>query len=614
MSSLSWNMPWLLLIAVQPVILLLLRKYVETKHLNNYVKKELQPWVVIRNSNRLSNGASIRNITYYLAWVLFAIAAAGPRFADETYTNNSHRNDIMIVLDISQSMHATDLVPNRLRQAHKKINQLVNTATDSRIGIITYAAKPHLYVPLTYDKKALRFYIKNLSFLTPPSQGSKPLSALKLAKQYIKENAINKSILLITDADTDLVENDLLKEATTDFLENNVTVHTLLMATNNGEAVPAFNDGWITVDGRPVISRPRPENYQYLSNKTGGLFRTSATDNTAINSIIEQIKTDSTLSANETTEKNWRELFYLFLIPAILFLFLNMFPYYLPQKKLFLRKTNHVNVMIVTISLIVLSTISTTGFASQSDALRAAYTTLMKKQYVKSRELYSAIDGFDARFGEAISSYRLSDHPRAIRLFEQAVLLAESPEDFTKTLYNLGNSYFQTGNYALAISNFNSALLYTPSHQPSLMNKAFAEKALLATEERKKLLAITSRAGRGPRSARADNDVSFSENNNISLDNSELNDLVSNNSNTNKEVDIPEFIILRGLEFANQTAVNKKKIKDTAYNSALNNRSLSKLNKLLDNQVLLWRRIFEIEEGYPAPLDEPDVLPGVPAW
>ena len=619
MNLVSWNMPWLLLLATQPFIILILRKYFEQRHLDSYVKKELQPWVVVHNTGTLRNKLLLRNIAYYLAWLLFAIAAAGPRIAEDTISGvNSSGKDIMIVLDISQSMHATDLSPSRLHQAHSKINHLINNTTGSRIGIIVYAAKPHLYVPLTYDKEALSFYLKNLKFLVPPSQGSQPLSAIKLASKYLDDTALpnnerSKSILLITDTDTTDVENERLNNSLEILSKNNIPIFTLLMASNNGEAIPGFSDGWINIDGRPVISRPKPESYQFLSDKSNGALEKPRADNAGIDSIINNIESLSTSQDLITNKTNWNELFYLFLFPAIIFIFINMFPYRLRIKKASLKIAS-ANIFIVIISTTLLSGISPNIKASEQDKLRTAYHALLKEDHIKSRELYSSINGFEGRFGEAISSYRLSDYPRAIRLFEQAVVLANSNHDFARSLYNLGNSYFQTGNYPLALSSYKSALLYQPQHAASAQNMAYTEKALLAVEERKKILAITSRAGRGPRTARAEDDVVFTKNNNVSIDNSESENTDTKKTNANQELNIPKFIILRGLEFAEKSDETNQQLISSTTSSNINRITTVQLNKLLDKQSLLWRRIFEIEEGYPAPLDQPDTLPGVQPW
>ena len=616
----EWNTPWLLLIAVQPFLILLMRRYIEQTTIKSFVNKKLQDWVIVHNNDNVKNKVYMRNIAYYLAWILFSIAAAGPQIAEDIPAGISDQGkDIMVVLDISQSMHTTDLSPSRLRLAHKKIEYLINNTRGNRIGIITYAAKPHLYIPLSYDESALNFYLRNLKFLIPPSQGSQALTALQLAKARLSHNELgsnNRStaIILITDGDTSEDNLTQLKKAGSSLLENNIPIFTLLMSTSHGEAIPGFNDGWLNINGRPIISRPTPEPYQKLSDSTNAQLEKATTSNTDIDSIISRIEALSNNKNKTDKQTNWRELHYWFLFPAILLLFANMFPYRFINRYFVKTKYRPINAIIISLILVGSIIANSPVSASQQDEIRSAYKALLNNEYIKSRELYSSINGFEGLYGEAVSSYRLADYTSAIRLFERAVLSASTPQDTANTLYNLGNSYFKIGNYSLAASSFQSALLYQPQHEPSIKNKLYAEKAHIITQERKKLLALTNRAGKGPRSARAADNVTFTDNNNITLDNSESENLSISNASADSNIVIPEFIILRGIEFAKSSSADKNITLKNESSQLTSNVSLNKTNKLEDDQTVLWRRIFEIEEGYPAPLDKPETLPGVQPW
>jgi len=619
MNAVSWNMPWLLLLALQPLIVVLLRSYFEQRNINCYVKKEFQPWVIINNNQPKINKILNKNTAYCFAWILFAIAAAGPRVADKVNEDVSDTGrDIMIVLDISQSMHATDLTPSRLSHAHKKIEYLINNINNSRIGIIIYAAKPHLYVPLTYDKEALNFYLKNIKFLIPPSQGSHPSLALELAKNHLehkdfRESKHPKSIVLMTDADSAEKESNKLNKFPRGSENKHIPVFTLVMASNHGEAIPDFNDGWVNIKGNTIVSRPVTKNYQLLSDKSGGILKNATDDDSDIISISSQIHNHTTDSITPNKKDNWNELFTYFLFPAIILMFIVMFPYKLQFKKL-LHSTHSMQIFVLTCCIAIFAFTSIPAFANQQDDLRDAYEALINKNYIKSRELYSSINGFEGRFGEGVSSYRLADYPRAIRLFKQAVLLAETDSHLTQSLYNLGNSYFEIGNYKQAISSFDGALKYQPQHMPSSNNLVYSKKALAAVEKKSKQLAITNRAGRGPRSALAADNLIFNDTNNVSLSDNESKTSPTKNSSLSNDNEIPAFIILRGIEFASGSPSKRQKVSTDLIKNIENSTHIAQYSSVYDNQPALWQRIFEIEEGYPAPLEKPDVLPGILPW
>lgn len=610
MTMPDWHMPWLLLIALQPIIIIFLRKWLEGNHLGQYTQENLQPWVIVKHKNNRINYSLTRNIAYWLAWLLLAIAAAGPRIAEEIPgTLQPGSKNIMVVLDISQSMKATDINPNRLRQAYKKINYLVNALPNNRTGLVVYAAKPHLYVPPTHDTKALQFYLRNLELLTPPSQGTRPSLAINFASKELSSLSGEKYILHITDTDTDERENSSLLNIVDSLIKRETTVYTLLIASNKGEAIPAFKDGWLNIDGRPVISRPNISAHREFSNQTGGYLSRSSDKNSGIDFLIEKIQSASTPLNNTTTQQtNWNELFFFFLLPAIFLLFISMSPY---------KITVNIPARAISIFIVFLffgSLNSTDLAANQQDALHDAYQALQNEDFLKARQLYASVNSFSGRYGEAVAAYRMDDFPRAIRLFEQAVLLAQSNYEYTNALFNLGNSYFQIGSFKIAITSYQGALLYQPEHLASQKNISYTKKVLAAVEERKKVLAITSRAGRGPRTARAADNVTFNENNNISLDESESEIKDTGHTRIESDLDIPEFIILKGLAFADKLNTNKDGSVSRKDNHSVTAPISSQLSKLYDNQPALWRRIFELEEGYPAPLDEPDNISGVSPW
>ena len=610
MTAIDWHMPWFLMISLQPVIIIFLRKFLQGNHLKQYAHTKLQPWVVVQHDSKHINYSLIRNIAYWLAWLLFAIAAAGPRIAEDIPGASSPSSkSIMVVLDISQSMQATDINPSRIRSAHQKINYLVNALPDSRIGLIVYAAKPHLYVPITHDSKALQFYLRNLELLAPPSQGTRPSLALDLASKELTNLHGAKYILHITDTDTDDKENKSLTNISSLLNKAEIPVYTLLIASNDGEAIPAFKEGWLNIAGRPVISRPKMSMHQEFSNSTGGYLARAFDNNSGINTLIKKIKSSNNQSDNSASQlTNWNELFLFFLLPAILFLFISMSPY-----KLLINIPSKA-ASIVIIFLLLGSLISTDASASQQDTLTEAYQALLSEDFLKARQLYASVNNFSGRYGEAVAAYRMSDYPRAIRLFEQAILLAQTDTEFKNSLYNLGNSYFQIGNFEIALTSYQGALLYQPNHSASQNNITYTQKVLLAVEERKKVLAITSRAGRGPRTAPVEDNIELNESNNVSIDDSESSTQNTAHNDADSDLDIPEFIILKGLEFAERSDTNIAETQSTK-NTVLSTASLnSQLNKLYDNQPALWRRIFELEEDYPAPLDEPDKIPGVLPW
>lgn len=180
-----WREPlWILLVFV-PLLTLWLRLALQPKQAR-FADPHLMPWIVSHQHIGIWQQLFSKNNAFLAAWLLFGIAASGPRLALELVTPEQPTNmDIMLVVDVSRSMQVTDVSPSRLRRTQIEIEELLQRATGKRIGVIVFAGRAHLLVPLTSDHNALRFYLKSLDTLVLPTYGSEPGSALKMGKSVV---------------------------------------------------------------------------------------------------------------------------------------------------------------------------------------------------------------------------------------------------------------------------------------------------------------------------------------------------------------------------------------------------------------------------------------------
>ncbi|MGD8940022.1 MAG: VWA domain-containing protein, partial [Gammaproteobacteria bacterium] len=185
-QQIHWREPLWLLLALQPLLIWILYKLWQDRQLTAYVDRALQPWVVVHEQRAWHKRLISRNNAYILAWSLFAVAAAGPRLPlYEPQVNADKGMNIMVVLDTSRSMTASDTLPNRLRRAELELHEMLSRAQGQRVGVIVYAARAHVFVPLTWDFAALRYYLQSLDKLILPTRGSQLVDALALAKDTL---------------------------------------------------------------------------------------------------------------------------------------------------------------------------------------------------------------------------------------------------------------------------------------------------------------------------------------------------------------------------------------------------------------------------------------------
>lgn len=198
LSILEWQYPLFLLLAFQPLLLWMFLRALQHRKQQQFADPHLLPWIQVPEEETFWQKLFSRNVAYCLAWFFLALSLAGPRLPDTSQSNLQETQlDVMMVVDLSQSMHATDITPTRLRRAMLETYEFLKLAKNTKIGMVVYAARPHLFVPLTTDFNALKFYLKNLDSLQLPTQGSDAAAALKLAlKELDSVKGDRKQVLL----------------------------------------------------------------------------------------------------------------------------------------------------------------------------------------------------------------------------------------------------------------------------------------------------------------------------------------------------------------------------------------------------------------------------------
>lgn len=145
-------------------------------------------------------------IKFYLlivAFVLCAFAVAGLVTPDETHKISRKGTDIMIALDVSRSMLATDVKPSRLERAKQLISKVIDQSPDDRIGLVIFAGRAYLQMPLTVDHEAAKMYVGSSSPDDVPTQGTVIGDALTMCEAaFNPKDKSYKSVLLISDGET----------------------------------------------------------------------------------------------------------------------------------------------------------------------------------------------------------------------------------------------------------------------------------------------------------------------------------------------------------------------------------------------------------------------------
>ncbi|MCW5589389.1 MAG: VWA domain-containing protein [Legionellales bacterium] len=233
------------------------------------------------------------------------IALAGPTWREipqATYQTLSSR---MIVLDMSNSMNATDLTPSRLARARYKILDLLQHNQGARVGMVVFSGDAFTVSPLTEDANTISLLVPTLATSIMPIAGDNLSSGLQQAAQLLQQsNATDGSIILITDSQPTTHDVQLAQQLHQQGMEISV------LGMGREQSVPLRDEQGQLIqdgDGEVVMTHFDPAALAQLAQAGGGLYQTYTTDNSDINAILNSIKTHADATLTKTTHVIWQD-------------------------------------------------------------------------------------------------------------------------------------------------------------------------------------------------------------------------------------------------------------------------------------------------------------------
>ena len=213
-------------------------------------------------------------IVFFLALSILIVGWANPQWGSKRQKVTRTAADIIMALDISQSMLTEDLAPNRMELAKRFGEQLLESLQGERIGLIVFAGGAYTQVPLTTDYGALDLFIKSSNPSQAPYQGTEIGTAIDLAGRLFDPNSANhKALIVLTDGETH--DEDALEKARI-AKEQGVLLFTVAVGTEEGGFVPEWINGQKVFkkdrEGNPIRSQVNVEMLRNLAAEGGGQF------------------------------------------------------------------------------------------------------------------------------------------------------------------------------------------------------------------------------------------------------------------------------------------------------------------------------------------------------
>ena len=490
--QLDWSHPWWALLALQPLLMMLLLK-LRSNQVLHYADAHLLAWVV--RGSLVMGQDILSKLLNLLAWLLLGCALAGPRLplvsGNEREATQRHEMDIMVLLDVSPSMMAQDVSPQRLQRAKLELLDLLPRLHGERLGLIAFSGSAGLVMPLSRDYSAVRYYLQMAEPALFDKTGTAIVSALDLAARKMPvETSPHRAILLLTDAETSALSGPAgtaLWEAADRLRQANIKLFILGVGTAAGATIPLENGNNLVEEGADVVSRMDADGFTALAKVSEGKFTVVADGEGDWRALYDNglLALPGGRQSAENVQA-WQELFARFLFPALLLFLIAHFPF--NWKKIQLRR--------VTVPVLLL--FMAIDFSREVHAAETeAYAAYRSHQHILAQTLYAGLHGYTARMGEGAAAYRRKDYQYAIRQFGAALLEARDAGQRERAMYNLGNSYFKAGGFRAAADAYTGVLKYAPDNQAARTNLALsAGKLAELGKSGKKVQGIQGRRGR----------------------------------------------------------------------------------------------------------------------
>ena len=277
------------------ILLSIVRKHNLSKYGNITLLKTLMPDVSLWRTR-------IKLTLYLLALTATIFAAARPQFGAKLREHKSTGVEMMLAIDVSNSMLAEDFAPNRLDRTRYAIDKLFASMNQDRVGMVVFAGESKVQLPITSDYRMARSFAKRLSPELVQVQGTEIGQAITLATlSFSKNRDAGRVIILITDGEThDNTALDAAKRAA----EQGIRIYAVGIGTPDGAPVKVAGQWLKDEKDEMVVSRLNEELLQQITAATGGGYIRATNSTFGLDEIVNEI---NKLEQGELTTLSFEE-------------------------------------------------------------------------------------------------------------------------------------------------------------------------------------------------------------------------------------------------------------------------------------------------------------------
>lgn len=256
------------------------------------------------------------------AWFFFVIGLARPQLGARLKEHQSQGVEVMVALDVSNSMLAEDYSPNRLERSKLAISRLVDKLQGDRIGLVVFAGEAFVQLPITADYVSAKVFLKSIDTESVPIQGTALSEALMAsARSFSTQSERSRAIILISDGEDH--EGEAI-EAARAIAEQGIRIYCIGVGSPQGKPIPKNGSLLKDASGEIVVTRLNEEILQEIAGAGNGKYVRAGAAEFGLNPIIDDIRTLDKEQFNSVVFEDFDEQFMYFFAIALFFLILEL--------------------------------------------------------------------------------------------------------------------------------------------------------------------------------------------------------------------------------------------------------------------------------------------------
>ena len=481
------EMLWLLLTIPVFIAAYIAYTYRKRRQLEAFGDAELME-ILMPNASRVR--PTLKFSIVMVALALLIIASARPQFGQSERTEKRQGIEAIVALDISNSMLAEDVAPNRLDRAKQMLSKLMDNMVNDKVGLVVFAGDAFVQLPITCDYVSAKMFLNTIKPDLIKTQGTAIGQALSTSiRCFGEQSEASRAIILITDGENH--EDDAVAVAKR-AKEAGIQVLVVGIGKPEGSPIPmpGTNNFRKDREGNVVVSKLNEEMCREIAQAGGGIYVRCDNSNTATKAIQKELDKLATQEIETQVYTDYNEQFQGFALLALLLLVIDFFIFNRKNKMITRLDIfgSHLDISGSRYTgIAVLLFVSLSTFAQQeSSDVRRGNKDYRKQNYTAAevnyrRGLEKNKNGYEAHYNLGDALFKQDKYADAQAEFETAAKMLDKDKDkarYAKVMHNFGNCAFAQQQYGQAVGAYQESLRANPKDNDTRYNLVKAMQLL----------------------------------------------------------------------------------------------------------------------------------------